>query len=338
MEGATREEAFRIGKEIADAVTASNPSPIKLQFEKVYHPSVLITKKRYVGYKYESPNQKEPIFEAKGIETVRRDTCPAVAKILEKSIRLLFEEKDLSSVKKYLQLQWSKILVERVSLQDFIFAKEVRLGSYSEKGMPPPAAVVSIKRMNSDPRAEPRYGERVPYVVVMGEPNSRLVDLVISPELYISNPNKYKLNSTYYILKQIIPALGRVFSLVGVDVSKWFAEMPKKGIRNTRNWRANNSDVQRTTLDHYYRSQHCPLCDKLTTNTLCSECGADPQRSMLVLTTRAKLYQRELEQLVDICMMCGHSAHIHCEAIDCSVLFRKLKLTELVKSHTELLW
>lgn len=30
---------------------------------------------------YETPDQKEPTYEAKGIETVRRDGCPAVAKV-----------------------------------------------------------------------------------------------------------------------------------------------------------------------------------------------------------------------------------------------------------------
>lgn len=30
---------------------------------------------------YESPDQEEPEFDAKGIETVRRDGCPAVAKV-----------------------------------------------------------------------------------------------------------------------------------------------------------------------------------------------------------------------------------------------------------------
>ncbi len=42
---------------------------------------MLQTKKRYVGYMYETLEQKEPVFDAKGIETVRRDTCPAVAKV-----------------------------------------------------------------------------------------------------------------------------------------------------------------------------------------------------------------------------------------------------------------
>lgn len=30
---------------------------------------------------YESPQQDQPIYEAKGIETVRRDGCPVVAKV-----------------------------------------------------------------------------------------------------------------------------------------------------------------------------------------------------------------------------------------------------------------
>lgn len=80
--GRSREEAFRIGAEIADTVTKQNPFPVKLKLEKVYHPSILQTKKRYVGYMYESADQVAATYEAKGIETVRRDGCPAVAKVL----------------------------------------------------------------------------------------------------------------------------------------------------------------------------------------------------------------------------------------------------------------
>jgi DNA polymerase zeta len=36
--------------------------------------------------------------------------------------------------------------------------------------------------MVNDPRAEPQYGERVPYVVTTGAPGARLVDRVVSPE------------------------------------------------------------------------------------------------------------------------------------------------------------
>lgn len=38
LKGATKEQAFKIGNEIAEAVTATNPKPVKLKFEKVRNP------------------------------------------------------------------------------------------------------------------------------------------------------------------------------------------------------------------------------------------------------------------------------------------------------------
>ena len=72
---------------------------------------------RYVGWSYESPDQKVGAFDAKGIETVRRDGCPAEAKLLEKCLRLLFTTNDLSAVKAYALRQFDKTLSGRASLQ-----------------------------------------------------------------------------------------------------------------------------------------------------------------------------------------------------------------------------
>ncbi len=53
LRGHSLSEAFKIGKEMADAVTAANPSPVKLKLEKVYAGSVMVTKKRYAGLAYD---------------------------------------------------------------------------------------------------------------------------------------------------------------------------------------------------------------------------------------------------------------------------------------------
>lgn len=74
---------------------------MELKFEKVYTECVLLAKKRYCGYKIESLKES-PVLDAKGIETIRRDTVEAVSKIMDKCLRLLFETKDLSKVKSYL--------------------------------------------------------------------------------------------------------------------------------------------------------------------------------------------------------------------------------------------
>jgi DNA polymerase zeta len=70
---------------MAEFITRACPSPITLKFEKVYFPSILMSKKRYCGYKFET-TCSNPIFDAKGIETVRRDGCLLASKILKKSL------------------------------------------------------------------------------------------------------------------------------------------------------------------------------------------------------------------------------------------------------------
>jgi DNA polymerase zeta len=90
----------------------------------------LLAKKRYVGFKYENHKNVTPAFDAKGIETVRRDGTPAQQKIEEAALKILFRTSDLSLVKDYFRRQCDKILSNRASIQDFCFAKEVKLGTY----------------------------------------------------------------------------------------------------------------------------------------------------------------------------------------------------------------
>ncbi|XP_036146254.1 DNA polymerase zeta catalytic subunit isoform X2 [Monomorium pharaonis] len=178
LPGKSREEAFTIGEEIADAVTAINPPPVKLKFEKVLHPSILQTKKRYCGYMYETRDQEKPEFLAKGIETVRRDGCPAVSKILEKALKILFETKDVSLVKQYVSRQFDKIFQRRVSILDLTFAKEFR-GMHGYKANAcVPALELTRRLIRKDPRAVPRTSERVRYVIIAGAPNQALIHCV----------------------------------------------------------------------------------------------------------------------------------------------------------------
>lgn len=139
--GRTKEEAFAIGEEIAQLITEDNPNPVKLKLEKVYQPCILQTKKRYVGFMYETKDQKEPVYEAKGIETVRRDGCPIVARMLEKVLRLLFETKDVSLIKQYVNREFTKIIGGKVNIMDLTFGKEFR----GMNGYKPNASVPALQ-------------------------------------------------------------------------------------------------------------------------------------------------------------------------------------------------
>lgn len=56
-----------IGAEAADLVSAKFVKPIKLEFEKVYFPYLLISKKRYAGLYWTKPDKYDKM-DTKGIE------------------------------------------------------------------------------------------------------------------------------------------------------------------------------------------------------------------------------------------------------------------------------
>ena len=92
----------------------------------------------------------------------------------------------MSELKEFLYKQWTKILSNRVLLQDFIISKEVKMGSYASVG--PNGAQIAQAQMDEDSRAEPQYGERVPYVVAYkGGPKARLKDKVIRPQDFMAD-------------------------------------------------------------------------------------------------------------------------------------------------------
>lgn len=345
LKGRSKDEAFKIGDEIAKRVTEMNPRPVKLKFEKVYHPCVLMAKKRYVGFKYESPSQTEPEFDAKGIETVRRDGTPAEQKIEEKALKLLFRTSDLSEVKRYFQSQCTKIMQGRFSVQDFCFAKEVKLGTYADKGPPPPGALIATKRMLRDPRAEPQYGERVPYVVIAGAPGARLWERCVEPERLIYDEHA-DLDAEYYISKNLIPPLERIFNLVGANVRGWFDEMPKvqriRMVGGLREGEVAGKSKGKKTMESYMGSSLCLICRTklppvpafaaqaqlhLPLCTLCRE--ERSQETLLVLRTKLEKAEHKVRDMKDVCRSCANlpptEEEVRCDSRDCPVFYSRVK-------------
>ena len=57
----------------------------------------------------------------------------------------------------------------------------------SDKGPPPPGVAVAARRILQDENDELQYGDRVPYVIVRGDPHTRLVERAITPEEFLAN-------------------------------------------------------------------------------------------------------------------------------------------------------
>ncbi|QHS76572.1 DNA-directed DNA polymerase [Saccharomyces paradoxus] len=340
LPGKTANEAFSIGHAMAERVTQNNPKPIFLKFEKIYHPSILVSKKRYVGFSYQSPAQALPIFDAKGIETVRRDGIPAQQKIVENCIRLLFQTKDLSKIKKYLQGEFSKIQVGKVSAQDFCFAKEVKLGAYKNEKTAPAGAVVVKRRINEDHRAEPQYKERIPYLVVKGKQGQLLRERCVSPEEFLENEN-LELDSEYYINKTLIPPLNRLFNLIGINVTTWAQEIVKSKKANTTSTKGENIVRVGTSVT-------CCNCGeeftKIRSNQLCGDCLEKRSTTSSSFLIKKLKKQNEYETLKTVCRTCSYrytsdagieSDHIasRCNSYDCPIFYSRVKAERYLKGN-----
>jgi DNA polymerase delta subunit 1 len=87
-------EAMKLGEEAATFVSSEFIKPIKLEFEKVYFPYLLINKKRYAGLYWTNPNKYDKM-DTKGIETVRRDNCRLVQNVIETVLRMILIDRDV---------------------------------------------------------------------------------------------------------------------------------------------------------------------------------------------------------------------------------------------------
>ncbi|XP_045493795.1 DNA polymerase zeta catalytic subunit [Colias croceus] len=346
--GGSRTEAFEIGQEIADAVTADNPSPVVLKLEKVYQPCILQTKKRYVGYMYESADQEKPVYEAKGIETVRRDGCPASVKLLQSSLCELFDTGDISRVKKMVKKLLSRLIDGSLPPQELFFTREYHgAAGYRPTAAAPPNEIAK-RLLSRDPRAAPRTSERVSWLVTAGAPGTPLVRLARTPAELHRDPGLVP-HVPYYATRAILPPLHRCFSLLGVDVFKWWNEvghtreaLTTRGTVGTASTRAVGTAGSRAVgiagavgktgvggvgtagagIARYMQRGRCAACGARGARAICARCALNPRPVVAMLAARDNTARGYLADTQVICSSCcGHSNYLECNNTECPVLW-----------------
>ena len=82
--------ALELGKQAAKLVTKHFKEPNELEFEKVYMPYILYSKKRYAGQMYTTPEKPDKI-DIKGLQVVRRDNSQLQRDILRSLIKTMVQ-------------------------------------------------------------------------------------------------------------------------------------------------------------------------------------------------------------------------------------------------------
>eukprot|EP00057_Strongylocentrotus_purpuratus_P022881 XP_011677355.1 PREDICTED: DNA polymerase delta catalytic subunit [Strongylocentrotus purpuratus] len=157
-------ESMELGKEAAAWISDEFPPPIKLEFEKVYFPYLLINKKRYAGLYFTKPDTYDKM-DCKGIETVRRDSCPLVSNVLNNVLQKILIERDPTGALDHTKQTISDLLCNRIDISQLVITKELTKTGEEYAGRQ--AHVELAARMKKrDPGSAPTLGDRVPYVII----------------------------------------------------------------------------------------------------------------------------------------------------------------------------
>jgi DNA polymerase delta subunit 1 len=168
------------GEQAAEQCTKLFKAPNDLELEKVYAPYVLYSKKRYAAKMYEGKSNKDgtPVLkedgtrlvvfkkiDVKGLQVVRRDSCPFVRETLKRLLEMVLESSDPTPVITEAR-EAAKILIQgKVPIEKLLMSKQLA----SEYKVPMPHVAVRDKIRARAPGSEPQQGDRVPFVIVKGE-------------------------------------------------------------------------------------------------------------------------------------------------------------------------
>ncbi|CAN9505712.1 unnamed protein product [Ophioblennius macclurei] len=205
---ATVSESMDIGREAAEWVSSHFIPPIKLEFEKVYYPYLLINKKRYAGLYFSSNADTHDKMDCKGIETVRRDNCPLVANLINTCLQKILIDRDPEGAVDHAKEVISDLLCNRIDISQLVITKELTRTAQEYAGKQ--AHVELAERMRKrDAGSAPNLGDRVPYVIIKATKGVAAYMKSEDP-IYVLE-NNIPIDTQYYLEQQLSKPLLRIF-------------------------------------------------------------------------------------------------------------------------------
>lgn len=192
----------------ADYVNTFFLKPIKLEFEKVYYPYLLMNKKRYAALLWTN-SEKFDKMDCKGIETVRRDNCGMVRSVIDKCLKIILMERDTEKAAEHVRSTVRNLLTNEIDLSDLIITKALHKTSETAK-VPLAHVVLADKMRKRDPSTAPVLGDRVAYVMIQGTKKSKACENAEDP-LYVLE-NNLPIDVQYYMEHHLENPIIRLFS------------------------------------------------------------------------------------------------------------------------------
>lgn len=315
-------EAMELGREAAEFVSAKFIKPIKLEFEKVYFPYLLINKKRYAGL-YWTKTETYDKMDCKGIETVRRDNSPLVANLMNTCLQKLLIERNPQEAVEYVKSVISDLLCNRIDISQLVITKELTKHDYAAKQAHVELAAKMKKR---DPGNAPKLGDRVPYVITAAAKSTPAYQKAEDPVYVLEN--NIPIDFQYYLENQLSKPLLRIFEPILGDKAE---SILLKG-DHTRTRLGGTSKVSALAA-FVQRKETCIGCKSVlpadrAKKALCQFCEQKSDEIYQAEITQQCQLEERFSRLWSECQRCqgARNEEVLCTSRDCPIFYMRTKV------------
>lgn len=313
------ETCMKLGEEAASYVSTKFKKPIKLEFEKVYFPYLLINKKRYAGLYWTQPDKFDKM-DTKGIETVRRDNCRLVQNVITKVLEYMLEERDVPKAEKFVKQTIADLLQNRVDLSQLVITKAYAKNEYDGKQ----AHVELAKRMKKrDPGSAPTLGDRVAYVIINSS-STKNYEKSEDP-LYVLE-NSLPIDVKYYLENQLSKPLMRIFEPI-------LGEKRAKELLAGAHTRTIKMNAPKTggLMRFATKAELCKNCKSPlkpdNKGAICENCTSKAPQLYCDNLAQMNYLENKFSRLWTECQRCQGSLHqeVLCSNKDCPIFYMRKK-------------
>jgi DNA polymerase elongation subunit (family B) len=185
--------------------------PHDLEYEKIFYPFILLSKKRYVANKYEHDDKKCK-QSSMGIVLKRRDNATIVKKIYGTIIDIILNKQDVKASIEFLKKSLQDLVDGKNPLEDLIITKSLRADYKDPEKIAHKVLADRIKER--DPGNAPNTSDRIPYIYIETPATKKAVlqgERIETPD-YI-RANGIKPDYEFYITNQIMNPVLQVYAL-----------------------------------------------------------------------------------------------------------------------------
>jgi hypothetical protein len=208
-----RQAVIDLTAEAGHLVTKALKPPHDFEFDKIFDPMLMFSKKRYAGLMYEE-NADDYVTKYMGIALKRRDNAPIVKTIFGSSMRKLLMERDVIGATRLVQDSCMDLVNGKVKLGQLTITKSLR-ADYADASRIAHKALAD-RMAERDPGSAPSSGDRIPYIYVRPPPGSAAAKLQgdrIEAPSWIKAHNLVP-DYEFYVTNQLQNPISQMFGLL----------------------------------------------------------------------------------------------------------------------------